>query len=51
MYLFGDMPESTDFFADVGMTIYDVLDANNDVQQESFSTTTLTGLLPAKQYG
>ena len=41
MYLFGDMPESTDFFADVGMTIYDVMDATN----------TLTGLLTAKQYG
>ena len=51
MYLFGDMPESTDFFADVGMTIYDVLDANIDVPPESGSTNTLTGLLTAKQYG
>ena len=51
MYLFGDMPESTDFFADVGMTIYDVMDANIDVPPESGSTNTLTGLLTAKQYG
>lgn len=51
MYLFGDMPESTDFFADVGMTIYDVLDANIDVPPESGSSNTLTGLLTAKQYG
>lgn len=51
MYLFGDMPESTDFFADVGLTIYDALDANIDVPPESGSTNTLTGLLTAKQYG
>jgi len=51
MYLFGDMPESTDFFADVGMTIYDVMDANIDVPPESGSSNTLTGLLTAKQYG
>lgn len=49
MYLFGDMPESTDFFADVGMTIYDVMDANIDVPPESGSTNTLTGLLTAKR--
>ena len=51
MYLFGDMPENTDFFADVGMTIYDVMDANIDVPPESGSSNTLTGLLTAKQYG
>ena len=38
-------------FADVGMTIYDVLDANIDVPPESGSSNTLTGLLTAKQYG
>lgn len=51
LYLFGDMPESTDFFADVGLTIYDVMEDSIEVPPQSGSYNTLSTMLNAKQYG
>lgn len=51
LYLFGDMPESTDFFADVGLTIYDVMEDSIEVPPQSGSYNTLSSMLNAKQYG
>lgn len=51
LYLFGDMPESTDFFADVGLTIYDVMEDSIEVPPQSGSYDTLSSMLNAKQYG
>lgn len=51
LYLFGDMPESTDFFADVGLTIYDVMEDSIEVPPQSGSYDTLSTMLNAKQYG
>lgn len=51
LYLFGDMPESTDFFADVGLTIYDAMENSIEVPPQSGSYDTLSSMLNAKQYG
>ncbi|MBQ8825285.1 MAG: acylhydrolase [Ruminococcus sp.] len=51
LYLFGDMNSSTDFFADVGLTVYDSMESSIPVPPEGSSNNTLTGLLQSKQYG
>ncbi len=51
LYLFGNMPESTDFFADVGLSIYDAMEDSIEVPPQSGSYDTLQSMLSAKQYG
>lgn len=51
LYLFGDMPESTDFFADIGLNIYDAMEDSIEVPPESGSYSTLSEVLAEKQYG
>ncbi len=51
LYLFGDMPESTDFFADVGLTVYDAMEDSIEVPPQSGAYDTLSAMLSAKQYG
>lgn len=51
LYLFGNMPESTDFFADVGLNIYHVMEDSIAIPPQGSTNGTLQSLLSAKQYG